>query len=267
MKNSKTRLEDVIFENRHKEYGAYELRLNYDKRLVRSLQITIAFALCILAIPLLLPERPHLILPITETEPIIFSCPLIVEPIQIEKPQAQIKTRMVTPPPPSPSTLPDIYKPVNIAHVEPAPIEPVPSVSASESFPAGNSLPGTMTSNTSGPSSSDVITPETLGTAAVDLLPEFPGGMNKFHKYLIDNIKYSRAAKENGYSAKLYISFIVDTDGLITNIKVMNKAEYGMEESVINVLGKSPAWKPGIAKGHPVKTAMTLPVNFVIENR
>jgi protein TonB len=90
----------------------------------------------------------------------------------------------------------------------------------------------------------------------------FPGGMEGFYNFLSKHIRFPQEAKSEGISGKLFVSFIIDKEGNLTHIEFMRKAGYGMEESVMAVLEKSPKWTPGYVGNNQVNTKMILPVSF-----
>ncbi len=98
----------------------------------------------------------------------------------------------------------------------------------------------------------------------VDEMPEFPGGIEKLMEYLANNIKYPKKAKKNKVQGKVFVNFIVEKDGSISNIKILKGIGYGCNEEVIRVLKKMPKWKPGKHNGKPVRVIFNLPVKFTL---
>ncbi|NLR90148.1 MULTISPECIES: energy transducer TonB [Flammeovirga] len=90
----------------------------------------------------------------------------------------------------------------------------------------------------------------------------FPGGMGKFYKWVGKNMKYPSQAKRMGVEGKVYVQFVVDKDGSLTDIKVVRGIGAGCDEAAINVLKKAPKWKPGKQRGRAVKQRMVLPISF-----
>jgi len=108
----------------------------------------------------------------------------------------------------------------------------------------------------------DSVSTEPYSTSALDALPEFPGGEDAMLKYLSKHIRYPGRAKANDITGRVYVSFTVNEDGNIEDIRIINGLGYGTEEEVMRVVAKMPAWKPGVYKGNNVKTAFILPVLF-----
>ncbi len=109
------------------------------------------------------------------------------------------------------------------------------------------------------PSDSDVIS-----FAAVEMLPSFVGGEEGFSKFLASHIRYPKVAKENNTQGRVIVSFIVEKDGSLTNIKILRDIGGGAGPEAVRVLSESPAWNPGIQNGKKVRVSYTMPVNFTL---
>ncbi|MBC8051561.1 MAG: energy transducer TonB [Sphingobacteriaceae bacterium] len=96
----------------------------------------------------------------------------------------------------------------------------------------------------------------------VDVVPEFPGGQRELTKYLTTTLKYPVVAKQNNVQGKVYLSFIVEKDGLLSDIKVKQGIGSGCDEEAVRLLRNSPKWKAGLVKDQPVRTYFVLPVSF-----
>jgi protein TonB len=92
--------------------------------------------------------------------------------------------------------------------------------------------------------------------------PEFPGGMPAFYQFLSKNLTYPEKAVQNGIEGKAYVQFIVEKDGTITNIDVVNDIHSSLKKEAIRVVSKMPNWKPGKQGNKPVRVRYTLPINF-----
>lgn len=92
--------------------------------------------------------------------------------------------------------------------------------------------------------------------------PSYPGGVEKFYKFLNDNIKYPAAAKDNNIQGNVFVSFTVEKDGSFTDIRVDRKLGYGTDEEAIRVLKLSKRWNPGMQNGKPVRVKYNIPVKF-----
>ncbi len=99
----------------------------------------------------------------------------------------------------------------------------------------------------------------------VESMPEFPGGMGALMTYLAKNIKYPPLAKESGIQGKVFINFVVEPDGSISNVKVLRGIGGGCDEEAVRVVKNMPKWKPGMQRGKPVRVSFNLPVKFTLQ--
>lgn len=91
---------------------------------------------------------------------------------------------------------------------------------------------------------------------------EFPGGLNALYQYLNDNIQYPDMAKQLEITGTVYIEFIIEGDGSISNIEVVRSVGGGCSEEAIRVIENMPKWKPATQNKRPAKTKWTLPIKF-----
>jgi len=97
-------------------------------------------------------------------------------------------------------------------------------------------------------------------SAGIDAKPDFPGGIKEFHKYIAKNYITPPEAKE--IKGKVYVTFVVEIDGTLTNIKVLRDLGFGTGKEAIRVLEQSPKWIPGQQKGRQVRTLFSLPISI-----
>ncbi len=95
--------------------------------------------------------------------------------------------------------------------------------------------------------------------------PEPEGGIAAFYDYLGENIRYPEEARRIGISGRVFVEFVVDKDGSLTDAKVVKGIGGGCDEEAIRVINRAPKWKPGKQRGRPVKVRMTVPVFFKLE--
>ncbi|MCD4725977.1 MAG: TonB family protein [Bacteroidales bacterium] len=99
----------------------------------------------------------------------------------------------------------------------------------------------------------------------VESMPEFRGGMSELYPYLQKNMKYPVMAKESGIQGKVYVTFVVEKNGSITDVKVLRGIGGGCDEEAIRVVAGMPKWKPGKQRGKPVRVQYNLPVRFTLQ--
>ena len=99
----------------------------------------------------------------------------------------------------------------------------------------------------------------------VEEMPEFPGGMQKLADYLAKNIKYPQMARESGIQGRVFVNFVVEPDGHVSNVNVMRSLGGGCDEEAMRVVKAMPKWKPGKQRGKAVRVSYILPVNFKLQ--
>ncbi|MEQ8470562.1 MAG: TonB family protein [Marinoscillum sp.] len=96
--------------------------------------------------------------------------------------------------------------------------------------------------------------------------PEFPGGMAAFYKYVGDNMDYPSQARRMGIEGRVYVQFVVDKVGNVTEVKAVKGIGAGCDEEAERVLREAPKFKPGKQRGRAVKVRMVLPIIFKLSN-
>ncbi|MDX9883908.1 MAG: energy transducer TonB [Prolixibacteraceae bacterium] len=99
----------------------------------------------------------------------------------------------------------------------------------------------------------------------VEEMPEFPGGELALRKFIAQSIKYPVIAQENGIQGKVYVNFVVDKDGSVTNAKIARGVDPSLDKEALRVVNSLPKWKPGKQRGKAVKVSYTVPINFVLQ--
>ncbi|WP_443937471.1 TonB family protein [Pedobacter sp. MW01-1-1] len=101
---------------------------------------------------------------------------------------------------------------------------------------------------------------------SLDKAPEYPGGVANLYKFLGSNIKYPELAQRNKVQGKVFLSFLVEKDGRLDDIKVIKGLGSGLDEEALRVLKESPKWNPGSVNGQPVRVRYHINVNFSLNN-
>ncbi len=99
----------------------------------------------------------------------------------------------------------------------------------------------------------------------VEEMPEFPGGEEALRKFIATSVKYPVIAQENGIQGRVYVSFVVNTKGQVTDVKIARGVDPNLDKEAIRVVNSMPAWKPGKQRGKAVKVSYTVPINFVLQ--
>lgn len=99
----------------------------------------------------------------------------------------------------------------------------------------------------------------------VESMPGFPGGDVELQRFLNKNISYPIMARESGIQGRVYVTFVVETDGSITDVRVLRGIGGGCDEEAVRVVKMMPKWNPGKQRGKPVRVQFNLPVRFVLQ--
>jgi protein TonB len=270
----KETLDELIFENRNKEYGSYYLRRNFSKYLTRATLIgTGIFSLLLggsFAFTKLSQEARE------KDVNVDLSASLLKEDI----PEEVIEIPEEVPPPPLNEPPPEI------AQEKFLPPEPKKDeeVTVEEPPPPAEKLESAAISNKTveGEAVKDVFAPppppkevavvkveqpkEEEIFIGVEQQPEFPGGDVELRKYLKANVNYPPAASRANISGRVTIRFVVEKDGTIGGVTVLKGIGFGLDEEAIRVVKKMPKWNPGKQNGKPVRVYFTLPVVYTLQD-
>lgn len=93
-------------------------------------------------------------------------------------------------------------------------------------------------------------------------MPEFPGGQAAMMKWLGENVKYPAIATENNIQGRVMVSFVVERDGSVSNVKILRGVDPSLDKEAIRLINAMPKWKPGMQTGKPVRARFNIPVTF-----
>jgi len=99
----------------------------------------------------------------------------------------------------------------------------------------------------------------------VEQMPSFPGGEAKMYGYIGKNIEYPRIAKESGISGRVFVTFVVEKDGTVTDVQILRGIGGGCDEEAVRVIKSMPKWKPGKQRGKPVRVQYRMPIKFTLQ--
>ena len=100
-----------------------------------------------------------------------------------------------------------------------------------------------------------------------EMLPEFKGGVDAFMRFIAQNLRYPGDARDSGIQGKVIVTFVVERDGTLNDIKVIRGLSQSIDEEAIRVIKLSPPWQPGIQNGAPVRVRYSIPINFSLGGR
>lgn len=133
-----------------------------------------------------------------------------------------------------------------------------PAGSASQPVRADEAIPAPPVAE---PASDDEDKVYTL----TEVMPEFPGGQEAMFTYLGKNLQYPGDAREAKKQGTVYVSFVVNKDGRVSEVKVLRGLYPSLDKEAIRVVSRMPNWKPGTQNGKTVRTQFNLPVKFLLK--
>jgi TonB family protein len=99
----------------------------------------------------------------------------------------------------------------------------------------------------------------------VEVMPEYPGGHEALFAYISENIKYPEKAKKEKIQGRVFVSFVVEKSGKVTNVSILRGIGGGCDEESLRVVSEMPIWKPGLQDGKPVRVQFNLPIKFALD--
>ena len=251
---------DIVFENRNKEYGAYQLRRNYNRIVMMALWTTCTAILLIALTPKIIDLINH------RTE--VVDVPVDITPVDLEAPPPVDESEPPPPPPPPPPVMETVkFTPPVV--VDEAVIDDPPPPQETEVQVSTVTQEGTE---------GDIIIPDEKGTGVVESakdevftvveqMPEFPGGAAEMYKFISKNIQYPQIEKENNIGGTVYVTFVVDKNGNINDVKSLRGVAGGpnLEKEAIRVVKMMPSWRAGKQNGRDVSVQFNLPIKFVLK--
>ncbi|MBR5831278.1 MAG: energy transducer TonB [Bacteroidales bacterium] len=101
----------------------------------------------------------------------------------------------------------------------------------------------------------------------VEKSPEFPGGDDSLYAFIGRNIKYPEVAKKNKIEGRVFVTFVIEKDGQVSNAKLLRDIGGGCGEEALRVVNSMPKWKPGTQRGNPVRVQFNLPIMFQLQKQ
>ncbi|HRN35477.1 MAG TPA: TonB family protein [Flavobacteriales bacterium] len=248
---------ELVFAKRNKDYGAYELRKEYTRRLAVAMVAGIALFAVVVGTPYLITKMG----PEQDTKEMVQIVEVNLDNFRDDQPEE---------PPPPPEVIvppqPQIET-VQFVAVEASdePVEAPP--------PTQEDLSETVASTTTQegqkidapPPPPPPVEEETFDLAAVQEQPEFPGGMGKMYEYLQKNTKYPDMEYDAGIQGKVWVEFVVERSGEVSDVKVRRGVSPGLDKEALRAVRSMPNWNPGKMNGKAVKVRFTIPVDFKLK--
>jgi periplasmic protein TonB len=263
---------DIIFEGKNKEYGAYEMRKTYNRRLIKSLLIMGAILLFLCAGYFLSGLRAENVVRTIEIDdPILKS---IAEP---KRQDPIVIPRAPKPQPVEVRTIRDVT--VRMVKEDIKPSERPPENAETDNAKIG------LANNLNATGDADIVAPpEGKGNGVVaapkdddnggrpfikvEKESEYPGGLEAWRRYMIMHFRYPEEGVAQGISGVVVVQFIVDHDGNVSEVHAISGPDSGgLRQEAERVIRKSGKWVPAIQNGRPVKSYKTQPVVFKLDEQ
>jgi protein TonB len=259
---------ELVFEDRNKAYGAYELRRHSARTTANAMAIAfsgivaVAFIIGIVFKPVaMVPPAPYKITPVNIKN---YVYPAVVTP---PKPVAHTRAQPHPAAAPATPAASHAFVPL-VVTVDPLSVAPPKTsalsgtISSTDTKGTPGGVPGAGPVN--GPGTSAAPGPDggVYEAAGLERMPEPYGGAAAWAKFLRKNLSYPGMAIDEHMQGRVFVSFIIEKDGHLSNFVVERGAGYGMDEEAMRVLKLAPAWKPGIQNNQPVRVKYTIPINF-----
>jgi protein TonB len=242
--------DELVFENRNKKYGAYFIRKNYNGNVMVSLIAAVVPFLNVLGKQYQSGTEVR----------------MRYVQLQMEKMKPPENELIIEPPPepPPPSSQPSIKYVAPVVVDSILPLEKsLPALTEVQTDKPGNDQLVAVNS-----SEQNEITGETGGEGTTDLFilevkPTFRGGdVEKFRAWVSTRTIYPQEAQDKGIQGKVYLTFIVERDGSVSNVKVVRGVDPILDNEAIKAIEASPKWSPGLQRGRPVRVRFAIFLNF-----
>jgi protein TonB len=265
--NNQQNLNEVIFANRNKSYGAYVIRSAYVNTIFKSLSIMILGFGTFMSLAFYFsnrnntPEQNNNLFLANDTNMVtVFNLkpeePLEIEPVKENKSAAS----SITPPENTAVTINDTVS-VNTHSV--LNTDPNQNLTTNTGGKGTGIGPETGGGGTGTGTLTTTVTTVPTELVFVDSAPEFEGGLKALYQFVGNNIKYPVVASEQGKSGTVFVKFVVDEKGKVGHLSLLNNAGYGMDEEALRVIAMIPNFKsPAKVKGEAVKVYYQLPIKF-----
>jgi len=248
--NIRINWDDMVFESKNKEYGAFYLRKKYKKTLTNS-------AIIGLIITILVVGPPYIMAKLNKSNKAVIDNSITADLMNIKQQQEE------APPPPPPPPPPELKQEAKfIAPVVVDTVKEVVEIATTDQVIANTTNEQVQeevveVENT-------VVEEEAPAFLVVEEMPVFPGGDAELLKYIGEHIKYPEISKENNITGKVFVNFVVDENGKVIKVKVVRGVDPYLDKEAIRVIENLPSWAPGKQRGKAVRVQFTIPINFTL---
>ncbi|OFX28104.1 MAG: hypothetical protein A2X08_02440 [Bacteroidetes bacterium GWA2_32_17] len=242
-------LDEIVFAHRNKEYGAYELRKSYKKNVIKSLSFAFFLLLITTVTPLIMAFN-------NQSGNNIINETYTTEFIDVDN-----HTDVLPPPPPPPPT--PVTDEQQVKYTAPEIVENAEdTIEMSTNDDLAEKKNDDLIPDEPNDKKDEFIDDEPVNFYVIEEKPEFPGGIEAINKWIVDNVKYPGIAKENGVTGKVFVQFVIDKEGKVTDVQILRGVDPYLDKEAMRVVSDMPSWTPGKQRGKAVKVSFQLPINF-----
>jgi len=248
--------DDIVFENRNQEYGAYNLRKKYKRNVVIAMLIGIVIMSSVIITPYLNAKAAERSQKRTERQ------------VEIQMENLDTPNDVVAPPPPPPPPPQDIVQ--QARYVPPVVVDSVKPEEATQLMTADeaqveikNEEVVEFVEETKEEVQEEEPEPEPF--VVVEEMPMFPGGDPALLQYIADHTNYPEVAKENNIQGRVIVRFCVTSKGGVNQVSVLKGVDPELDKEAIRVVESLPAFKPGKQGGKPVPVWYMVPITFTLK--
>jgi protein TonB len=251
-------MDEIVFEHRNKTYGAYILRKLYNKNMTKAVILAVIILLAGLAYPLASSFYAQRRAGYIEKA-------ASAEFLDMDKPKEE------APPPPPPPPPPPAALEQKVKFVAPV-VTTEEVVEDADIFNQDELAQTTNEAVAVQEEVAEVAVAEVIEVeeakpvfTIVEEMPSYPGGEVERNKFLATNIVYPQQATENGIQGTVYVSFVVDSKGNVTDVKILRGIGGGCDEEALRVVKMMPKWHPGKQNGKQVRVLFNMPIYFKLQ--
>ena len=256
---------DLVFDDRNKSYGAYELRSHYAQTMNRAITITVASVLAAVLTINIVTKRPKLAV-VAQDKTTVVDLTKVMQPPPATKPVKPASTPPATQTHVKTVVIPTHVTADPIKNIDPPTITDInTSAIGTETHKGDETGANTPVTNvgTIGGKGTDTKSNDDTGIYSyADVSPEPNGGMAGWSRFLQSHIRYP----DTEVQGRVILSFVVERDGSLTDIKVVKSVDSQLDAEAVRVLKIAPKWKPGMQGGKAVRVQYTIPINFQLNN-
>jgi len=251
--------DDLLFETRNRDYGAYQLRKRYNSVVVTGIILATLLASSAVVLPFILSPRSDRVL----------SGGISYVQVQMENLDPPMDKIIVPPPPPPPDAarMQEIVK-----YIPPVVVDTLLPLETSQ----------TTTDDLLAQSTNNNIDNQVIGTGddllsgqdgiatddaffLVEVMPSFKGGdINKFREWVQRRTNYPQIAIDNKIQGRVFLTFIIETDGVVSNVIVVKGVDTIIDNEAAKAIQASPKWSPGLQRGLPVRVRYSMWLSFAL---